>query len=105
MKEIVIAFDIDGTILNNETGGVNLEVIQLMALLKKKIKNSRVIVWSGGGADYANQIVNKFSLGKYVDNIVGKSDFDPIFFGEVDIAFDDEHAFALAHKNLIVRMK
>lgn len=65
MKEIVIAFDIDGTILNNEgippetpthlrpRCGVNLEVITLIQILSKKMKNTRIIVWSGGGKEYA----------------------------------------------------
>lgn len=105
MKQIVIAFDIDGTILNNETGGVNLEVVQLMALLKKRMKNTYIVVWSGGGSDYCRHICDKFSLRPYVDNMIGKKDFDEVWFGKVDIAFDDEHAFAMAEKNIIVRMK
>jgi len=109
MKQIIIAFDIDGTILNNEgaqrDGGVNLPVLQMIELMAKKIKNSRVIVWSGGGKDYAEQIVRKYGLDRWVDGVYSKQGYDEETDGKVDIAFDDQHEFSLADKNLIVRMK
>jgi phosphoserine phosphatase len=113
MKEIVIAFDIDGTILNNEgippetpahlrpACGVNLEVILLIQILSKKMKNTRIIVWSGGGLEYARQIVRRYGLERYVDKCYGKDDCDET----VDICFDDVHACELAEKNIIVKMK
>lgn len=113
MKEIVIAFDIDGTILNNEgvppetpphqrePSPINLEIVMLMRILAKNMKNSRIIVWSGGGKDYAEQIVRRYGLTKYVDRCYSKSDCDE----EVDICFDDIHACTLAKHNLIVKMK
>ena len=108
MKQITIAFDIDGTILNNEgavrDGGVNLPIINLMQILSQCMKNTRIIVWSGGGKDYAEQIVRKYGLEKYVDRVYDKHKFDESD-GHVDIAFDDIHEFALGDKNLIVRMK
>lgn len=113
MKQITIAFDIDGTILNNEgippetpthlrpACGVNLEVIMLIQILAKKMKNTRIIVWSGGGLDYANQIVRRYGLERYVDKCFAKDDCDE----NVDICFDDVHACELADKNIIVKMK
>ena len=113
MKEIVIAFDIDGTILNNEgippetpvafrpKSGVNLEVIQLIQILSKKMKNTRIIVWSGGGKQYAEDICRMYGLQKYVDKCYAKFDCDE----KVDLAFDDIHSFDLAEKNIIVKMK
>lgn len=113
MKEIVIAFDIDGTILNNEgippqsplelraTHGVNIEVIQLMHLLKKFTKNTRIIVWSGGGKSYAEEIIRRYGITHLVDQAFDKHDCDET----VDIAFDDQHAFSLATHNIIVKMK
>lgn len=115
MKQIVIAFDIDGTIWGNPLvrgnhpsvvgNSLNLPIAHLMQLLHKHTKNTRIIVWSGGGKDYAEQIVQKFGLEKYVDGIYGKHEYDETIYGKVDIAFDDEHAFELADKNIIVRMK
>lgn len=113
MKEIVIAFDVDGTILNNEgippttpshlrpRCGVNLEVTQLIQILSRKMKNTRIIVWSGGGKEYTEQICREYGLDKYVDKCYGKGACEE----DVDICFDDVHACDLAKMNLIVKMK
>ena len=111
MKQILIAFDIDGTIWGNTLGSrvegnsLNLPIAHLMELLHKYFKNTRIIVWSGGGKEYAESIVHKFGLEKYVDGVYGKHEYDETLHGKVDIAIDDQHEFALADKNLIVRMK
>lgn len=117
MDEVIIAFDIDGTILNNEgipsetptylrpKCGVNLEVILLIQILAKKMKNTKVIVWSGGGKEYAEDICRLYGLDKYVYRAYGKQDYDETIDGKVDICFDDVHACKLAEKNIIVKMK
>lgn len=117
MKEIIICFDIDGTILNNEgiapetptylrpKCGVNLEVILLIQILSKKMKNTKIYVWSGGGKDYAADIVRIYGLEKYVHGVFGKAEYDETIHGHPDICFDDVHACELADKNLIVKMK
>lgn len=108
MKNLIIAFDIDGTLISNENGlgqeHLNIEVFQLLILFSK-MKNTDVIVWSGGGKDYAIQIVTKYGLGQYVNGCYGKHEYDDSIDGHVDIAIDDQHEFSLADKNLIVRMK
>ncbi len=108
MKEIIIAFDIDGTLISNENGlgkeHLNIEVFNLMTLFSK-MKNTRIIVWSGGGREYVEQIVSKYGLGEYVSSCHGKHEYDETISGHVDIAIDDQHEFSLADKNLIVRMK
>ena len=112
MDEIIIAFDIDGTLLNNEgippatppylrpQTSVNLEAILLLQILSR-MKNSRIIVWSGGGLDYAENFVRRYGLEKYVDKCYGKTECEE----KVDICFDDTHACKLADKNLIVKYK
>lgn len=112
MDQIIIAFDIDGTLLSNEgippgtlpyertRTSVNLEAILLLQILSK-LKNSRIIVWSGGGKDYAEQFVRLCGLERYVDKCYFKSECDE----HVDICFDDVHACKLADKNLIVKFK
>ncbi len=109
MKEIVIAFDVDGTIYGStfsheKEGTPNLDVLNLMRILHG-MKNTRIIVWSGGGKDYAEQIVRKWGLGKWVHSCYGKHEYDTSIYPTVDIAFDDEHLFSMADKNLIVRFK
>lgn len=113
MKEIVIGFDVDGTLLNNEgippatpphlrpPTSVNLEIVLLLQLLAKHMKNTRIIVWSGGGKEYAEGIVRRYGLEKYVSKCYDKAACEE----EVDICFDDVHACTLAEKNIIVKMK
>lgn len=126
MQKIIIAFDIDGTILCNEgikpetptylrpRMGLNIEVIMLIQILSRKMKNTKIIVWSGGGKSYAEQIVREYGLEKYVHAVYGKptsnpyaegGEYDETMYGKVDICFDDVHACTLAEKNLIVKMK
>lgn len=110
MKQIIVAFDIDGTIygspfMNRAEPVLNLRTVQLMELLHSHIKNVTIYVWSGGGQEYAEKIVNKFGLEKYVDRCFGKAEYDAGIHGIVDIAFDDEAFFDLADKNLIVKTK
>lgn len=116
MKEVVIAFDVDGTLLNNEgippatpphlrpRTSVNLDAILLLQILSKQ-KNTKIYVWSGGGKEYAEDMVRLYGLEKYVDRAFGKADYDADLYGKIDICFDDIHACELADKNIIVRMK
>lgn len=110
MKELIIAFDVDGTIygspfMHRGEPVLNLRTVQLMELLKRHCKNVKIYVWSGGGKEYAEQIVAKFGLEPYVDRCFSKNDYDETIYGDVDIAFDDEYAFDLADKNIIVKTK
>lgn len=117
MKEIIIAFDIDGTLLNNEgiepktpphlrpKTSVNLEVVMMMQWLSKYTKNVKIIVWSGGGKQYAEEIVHRYGLEPYVWRVAGKNEYDEDIDGHVDVCFDDVHACELADKNIIVKMK
>lgn len=108
MKEITVAFDIDGTLISNTSGlgqeRLNIDTYALMVLLSR-MKNTRIVVWSGGGRDYAEQIVKKYGLEKYVVSCHGKHEWDELIDGSVDIAVDDQHEFSLARTNLIVRNK
>lgn len=108
MKEIIVAFDIDGTLISNANGlgkeHLNIDVFHLMVLFSK-MKNTKIYVWSGGGQDYAEQIVTKYGLTKYVERCFAKHEYDETLYGNVDIAIDDQHEFSLADKNIIVRMK
>ena len=116
MKEIIISFDIDGTLLNNEgippqtpthlrpKTSVNLDAILLLQILSR-MKNTKIYVWSGGGKDYAEDFVRLYGLEKYVDRCFGKHEYDSTINGTVDIAFDDVHSCELADKNIIVKFK
>lgn len=112
MDEIVIAFDVDGTLLSNEEippatpphlrpkTSVNVEAVILLQILSR-MKNTRILVWSGGGKEYAEEFVRLYGLEKFVDKCYGKEACEE----EVDICFDDVHACKLADKNIVVKFK
>lgn len=102
MKKITIAFDVDGTLRDNTRQDIvaNEDIRQLLILLSQ-MKNTKIMVWSGGGEFYAQQIVGAFGLNKYVDICAGKLDAKI----KPDIAIDDIHEFDLGTINLIVREK
>lgn len=116
MKEIIIAFDVDGTLLRNEgippetpthlrpRVGLNLNIVSLLQILSG-MKNTKIYVWSGGGKEYAERIVREYGLERYVDRCFDKAEYDETIYGKVAIAFDDQHDFNLAEHNIIVRCK
>lgn len=111
MKKVTIAFDVDGTLIDSE-GNTNWRITELLRLLSR-FKNTKIIVWSGGGQSYAEMIVRKLGLEKYVDSCADKNhrgtdnDGKHIFSPDIkpDIAIDDIQACELGVLNLIVREK
>ena len=110
MKKILVAFDVDGTLIDDK-GQIN-ERIRTLLITLASFKNVKVIVWSGGGELYARQIANKLGIDKYVDAFGsknhlglenGKHVFAPDF--QPDIAIDDIQDCTLGKLNLIVREK
>ena len=108
MKSVTIAFDVDGTLRNNRKayergnpfGAQPNERIRSLLIALASFKNVKIVVWSGGGKEYAEDIVSSFKLKPYVDACYGKEDgFVP------DIAIDDIQACELGGVNLIVREK
>lgn len=100
MKKIVVAFDIDGTLRCNCTEtcrDLNKRVADAIPFFQH-MKNTRVILWSGGGKDYAE------SFGKRVG--IREADcFSKLDAPHVNIAIDDIQEFEMADFNLIVRGK
>lgn len=117
MKKVTIAFDCDGTLIQNgalaEHEIVANERIRTLLIVLASFKNTRIVVWSGGGELWARQVGAALGLDRYVDeyaakNLVGKdSAGHPIFEPDLmpDIAIDDIQACELGALNLIVREK
>lgn len=100
MRKIDIAFDVDGTLIDTE-GFMNFGIVNLLILLRG-MKNTRITVWSGGGADYARHHCERLGISKYVHKYRSKmehKDWVP------DIAFDDIQDTAIGMVNIIVREK
>lgn len=120
MKKIIIAFDIDGTLIRNDSnkdmdGGLPIanERIRTLLITLASFKNVRIIVWSGGGELYARQICSSLGINKYVDDYRGKNlaghtkNGKHIFKPDIvpDIAIDDIQDCDLGNINLIVKEK
>ena len=102
MKKIIVAFDVDGTLITN-TGNVvpdvsNAKVVELLKTLSS-FKNVKVVVWSGGGKEYAQRWVRLLDIEKYVWKVASKLEHKEI---NADIAIDDIQDTAIGKINLIV---
>jgi len=117
MKKYLIAFDVDGTLLNSEKTKPGLfvanESVRSGLIWLSTMKNVKIIVWSGSGELWANQAVDGLGIRKYVHkvmakNVIGRDENDhPIITADItpDIAFDDIQSCELGKVNLIVREK
>ena len=115
MKKIKIAFDIDGTIRSNidqyEHGDTtlvewNYRICEL-AMILASMKNTELILWSGGGKKYAEYMRLLFHAHFSPDKKVFKSAHSKTEAStlDIDIAIDDIQACELGKLNLIVREK
>lgn len=89
----VIAFDVDGTLYVEEVRDGNRHEIPRWDVIEmlKTFKNFgwTIIVWSGGGEDYAARYGRLFFITDYVDKFMLKPR-EPKQYSVVDIAVDDE---------------
>lgn len=117
MQQITIAFDCDGTLVTTDSAKtkkiVANERIRSLLVALASFKNTKIIVWSGGGEAWARQVGASLAIDKYVHmyaskNYLGKDDNGKhLFSPEIvpDIAFDDIQSCELGVLNLIVREK
>jgi len=61
MQKVAICFDVDGTLIDEDTviHSPTLDILRAFAF--QNWKNVDVIVWSGGGADYARTQFNRIT--------------------------------------------
>ncbi len=82
-EPLIIAFDCDGTLIDYRDEP-RADVLQLV--YKHLHRGDRVIVWSGGGHDYARITANSVGLAGHVQC------FNKCAFNRVpDIAYDDQN--------------
>lgn len=82
-QKLRIAFDVNGTLIGTTDSQDALAIQLLLKRLKKA--GHQIIVWSGNGAEYANEKVTNLGLQDYVDEFASKLDD----IERPDIAFDD----------------
>lgn len=115
MQKAILAFDVDGTLISNNdperVHGVpsNNEMPHVplinMLMTFSRFKNVRVVVWSGGGKQYAETWGKRLGLGKYVWRYASKLERDDIAKHGIIVAIDDVQSCELGLVNLIVRNK
>ena len=119
MKKLLVAFDVDGTLRNNqedktdkETEPLANERIRQLLIILSSFHNVEIMVWSGVGELYARQMARTLHVDKYVDsyaskNFIKKIGKKPIFEPDIvpDIAIDDIWDCELGKMNLIVKEK
>lgn len=116
MQKVIIAFDVDGTLIRNEEGnrtpGVpnnnDVPIVHQINTLQvlSRYKNIRIVVWSGGGKQYAELWGRRLGLDQYVWRYASKLEHEQIKTQcDFLIAIDDIQATALGDVNLIVKEK
>lgn len=119
MKTVTIAFDVDGTLIRNDSAALQRgypianERVRSLLVALASMKNTKIVVWSGGGAGYAQDIVRQLGLQKYVDAYASKNHKGVdvagahVFMPDIkpDLAIDDIQTCELGNVNLIVREK
>lgn len=107
MRKITVAFDVDGTLRNNLDDvkvkkPIANEDIRTLLRIMRKMKNTKIVVWSGSGELYARQIANELHIAQWVHEYWDKTDqTNPT----PDLAIDDIQDTAIGKINLIVREK
>lgn len=116
MQKIIIAFDVDGTLISQPTptivpGVINNDSVPIVHQINTLIvlstyKNIRIVVWSGGGREYAATWGNRLGLDKHVWKYASKLEHEQIKAQcDLLIAIDDIQSTRLGDANLIVREK
>lgn len=117
MQKVIIAFDVDGTLIRNnpdqsrEYGVVSPHDLPLVHQINtlqvlSTYKNVKIVVWSGGGKDYAAMWGKRLGLDKYVSRYASKLEHEAIAAScDLLIAIDDIQSTRLGDVNLIVKEK
>ena len=116
MSSVIIAFDVDGTLIRNVDAtrlpgvpaNVDVPIVHQINTLMvlSTYKNIKIVVWSGGGRDYAATWGKRLGLDKYVWRYASKLEHENIRqYCDHLIAIDDIQATRLGDINLIVREK
>lgn len=118
MEKFILCVDVDGTLINNVEAGKgnrvhgtpynddvpHVPIINAVMVLST-FKNIKLVVWSGGGKQYAETWGRRLGLDKYVWRYASKLEHEDIKKHGRIIAIDDIQDTAIGDINLIVRNK
>jgi phosphoserine phosphatase len=103
MEKVAICFDVDGTLIDGDKQH-HVTLALLGVINMQKWKNVDVVIWSGGGADYARTMIERtgFTGFKYHSKLEHQELRKK--YAKI-IAIDDIQDTAIGDINLIVRNK
>jgi phosphoserine phosphatase len=116
MAKVIVAFDVDGVLIKNAgvdrvhgipSAGDTPIVHQINTLqVLSTYKNIKIVVWSGGGKQYAETWGRRLGLDQYVWRYASKLEHPELKeLCDTLIAIDDIQATRLGDVNLIVKEK
>lgn len=98
----IIACDVDNTLTDSlESYGNPLPAMVSLVNTISSMENTRVMIWSGRGKEYADLMIQRLGLHRCFG--ADKLDETTWSYGKPHIAIDDVHSFKLGDINLIVR--
>lgn len=103
MQKVAICFDVDGTLIDH-LGNDRVRVNALFMACHKLFKNTKIVVWSGGGLDYAARRGRELGIEHMVWRFLSKHQYAELRNeGYYILAIDDIQDTRLGDINLIVR--
>jgi hypothetical protein len=105
MEKVAICFDVDGTLIEGNDVEHEQTIVLLEMFMRQEWKNLDIIVWSGGGAEYAETIVRRlFPYSRRFLKFHSKLEHNELRkkYSKI-IAIDDVQDTRLGDVNLIVR--
>lgn len=116
MAKVIVAFDVDGVLIHNtdedRVHGIpsknDVPIVHQINTLQvlSTYKNIKIVVWSGGGKQYAETWGRRLGLDQYVWQYASKLQHEELkALCDTLIAIDDIQATQLGDVNLIVREK
>lgn len=103
MQKVAICFDVDGTLID-KTDQERAEYTTLLMRMFKLFKNAKIVIWSGGGAAYAETRARQLNIHEYAWKFMSKLQYTELkAAGYQILAIDDIQDTAIGNINLIVR--
>ena len=99
---MAICFDVDGTLITE--GSDRDRFVSLLKLCSGAFKNAKIVVWSGGGNRYAEQIARDLEITDCVWKFMSKHQHKELrALGYQILVIDDIQDTAIGDINLIAR--
>lgn len=107
MEKVAVCFDVDGTLIDENEQPIYPTIAFLRSMTEHKWKNVDFIIWSGGGAAYAQKMTERH-VGNDLKGVKYYSKFDASTVRKLYqkiIAIDDIQDTRMGDVNMIVRSK